>query len=59
MSDSIFRINNWVTSMIVREGEIIADEYQEIRNLSFDDLKKIIDNINFDNHNYVVINPKK
>ena len=45
--------------MIVREGEIIADEYQEIRNLSFDDLKKIIDNINFDNHNYVVINPKK
>lgn len=59
LSDNIYRINGKVMGNIINEGRVITNDYEEIKNLKFEDLKRVINSISFENNNYVIINPKK
>ncbi|MFA5603598.1 MAG: pitrilysin family protein [Bacilli bacterium] len=59
MSDSIYRINNKIMGNVINEGKVLTNDYDDIKNMTFTDLKKVIDSLVFDNSNYVIIKPKK
>lgn len=59
LSDNIYRINGKIISNIINEGKVITNDYEEIQNLKFEDLKSFFKNISFENNNYVIINPPK
>ncbi|MDD2518804.1 MAG: pitrilysin family protein [Bacilli bacterium] len=59
MSDSIYRINNKIMGNVINEGKVLTNDYDDIKNMSFTDLKKVIDSLVFDNSGYVIIKPKK
>ena len=59
MSDNIYRINNKIMSNIINEGKVLTDDYNEVKKFNFEKLKNIVENISFENNNYLIINPKK
>ncbi len=59
LSDNIYSINNKIMGNIINEGKVITNDYDEIKKLSFNELQKVINNISFENNNYVIIKPNK
>lgn len=59
MSDSIYRINNKIMGNVINEGKVLTNDYDDIKNMTFTDLKKVIESLVFDNSSYVIIEPKK
>ena len=55
-SDSIYAINNKITSNIMNYNTVILDDYKKIDELNLKDLNKIIKNINLDNKTTYIIN---
>lgn len=57
-SDDIYHINNKIMSNIIKYGDIIYDDYDLIKSLTFDKLQNIISSISFNENTIFVINPK-
>ncbi len=58
-SDDIYTVNNKIMGNIIKYGDIIYNSYEVIENLKFNDLKNIINNINFSFKSTFIVNPKK
>ena len=54
-SDSIYAINNKITSNIMNYDKIILDDYKKIDELNMNDMNKIIKTINLDNKTIYII----
>lgn len=59
MSDNIYQINSKIMNNIIKEGKVLANSYNEISGYNVDQLNYIMENLSFNNSNYVIINPKK
>ncbi len=57
-SDNIYIMNNKITSNIIHEGKVLIDEYNQIKNMDFEEFKKIVEKLNFENSSTVIIKPK-
>lgn len=55
-SDSIYAINNKITSNIMNYNKVILDDYKKIDELNLKDMKKIIKNISLNNKTVYIIN---
>ena len=55
-SDSIYAINNKITSNIMNYNKVILDDYKKIDELNLKDMNKIIKSINLDNKTIYIIN---
>ena len=53
MSDSIYRINDKIVNDIILNDKVICDSYDRVKNLSFDTMLHILEEINF-NHRTIV-----
>ena len=58
MSDNIYSLNNKITNDIIHYNRVINDMYDNIKELDFKKMKKIITNLDFSNIATVIINSK-
>jgi predicted Zn-dependent peptidase len=58
LTDDIYKINEKLMGDIAIYNHIHLNDIEIIKNLSYDELEKIISSINFDNYNIVRIKPK-
>ena len=58
MSDNIYSLNNKITNDIIHYNRVINDMYDNIKELDFKKMKKIITNLDFSNTATVIINSK-
>ena len=58
-SDSIFRINNMITNSIINNGYFNTELFNQIKNLNYDEMIDIVNNLSFDNDLYVLVESKK
>ena len=58
-TDKPYRVLDMVIDQLNEYGEIIYNKMDIIRNISYDDIMKVKNSINFDNYSYVVGYPKK
>lgn len=59
MSDNLFQLNEVVMNDIVRYGKFNFNKYNDIINLNFEDYKKCIEGINFDEISICIAEPNK
>ena len=59
MSDNIYSLNQTAMSSIIDEGFVRTDIYDDIKNLTYEEFKNIITNIDFDNNATVVVKPNE
>lgn len=57
-SDNIYRINNKIMSNIIKYGDVIYNDYDLIKKLTFTELCDIINNVSFNENTIFIINPK-
>ena len=55
MTDNIFRLNHKVMNDINKYGEIIDNNYDEIRSLNITEMRKVLNSIDFSNYNVIVV----
>ena len=55
MTDNIFRLNHKVMNDINKYGEIIDNNYDEIKSLNIIEMRKVINSIDFSNYNVIVV----
>ena len=58
-SDSIFRVNNMITSSIINNGKFNTDLFNQIKSLNYEEMVEIIDSLSFENDLYVLVESKK
>lgn len=58
MSDSIFKINSRLCSDLTRYGKPVTNYYEQIENLSFDELKEVSNSIDLSNQSIVIVKPE-
>lgn len=58
MSDNIFSLNNKIVNDIIHYNELGNDLYNNIKELDFNKMKEIINNLDFNNNATVIVNPK-
>jgi len=58
-SDSIFRVNNMITSSIINNGYFNTDLFNQIKSLNYEEMVEIIDGLSFENDLYVLVESKK
>ena len=58
-TDSIFRLNDMVTSSIINNNEFNTDVYNQIKSLDYNDLLEILSKINFANTSILYIDSKE
>lgn len=55
MTDNIFRLNHKVMNDINKYGEIIDNNYDEIKSLNIIELRKVLNYVDFSNYNVIVV----
>lgn len=55
MTDNIFRLNYKVMNDINKYGEIIDNNYDEIKSLNIMEMRKVLNSIDFSNYNVIVV----
>lgn len=55
MTDNIFRLNHKVMNDINKYGEIIDNNYDEIKSLNIIEMRKVLNSIDFSNYNVIVV----
>ena len=55
MTDNIFRLNHKVMNDINKYGEIIDNNYDEIKSLNIIEMRKVLTSIDFSNYNVIVV----
>ena len=58
MSDSIYGLNSFIMNSIIDEDRVNYDIYNYFKNLDYNEFKKFIDNLNFDNKSILYVNNK-
>lgn len=58
-SDSIFRVNNMITSSIINNGYFNTDLFNQIKSLNYEEMIEIINKLSFENDLYVLVEGKK
>lgn len=58
-SDSIFRVNNMITSSIINNGYFNTDLFNQIKSLNYEEMIEIINKLSFENDLYVLVESKK
>jgi len=58
-SDSIFRVNNMITSSIINNGYFNTDLFNQIKSLNYEEMVEIINSLSFENDLYVLVESKK
>ncbi|MBR1377121.1 MAG: insulinase family protein [Bacilli bacterium] len=57
-SDNIYAMNSKVMNNIIRYNKVETNDYDKIRNLSFDEMKKVINKLDFSNYLTYIVKPK-
>lgn len=55
MTDNIFRLNHKVMNDINKYGEIIDNNYDEIKSLNIIEMRKVLNSVDFSNYNVIVV----
>lgn len=55
MTDNIFRLNHKVMNDINKYGEIVDNNYDEIKSLNIVEMRKVLNSIDFSNYNIVIV----
>ncbi len=55
MTDNIFRLNHKVMNDINKYGEIVDNNYDEIKSLNIVEMRKVLNFIDFSNYNIVIV----
>lgn len=55
MTDNIFRLNHKVMNDINKYGEIIDNNYDEIKSLNIIEMHKVLNSVDFSNYNVIVV----
>ena len=58
-SDSIFKINNMITSSIINNGDFNTNLFNQIKSLNYNDMINLINDLSFENDLYVLVESKK
>lgn len=59
MSDDIFGINNRIINDIITDNMVRTDIYDQINDMTFEELKSILNKLSFSNYSVVKVMPKK
>lgn len=55
MTDNIFRLNHKVMNDINKYGEVIENNYEEIKSLNIMEMRKVLNSVDFSNYNVIVV----
>ena len=55
MTDNIFRLNHKVMNDINKYGEVIDNNYDEIKSLNIIEMRKVLNSVDFSNYNIIVV----
>ncbi len=55
MTDNIFRLNHKVMNDINKYGEIIDNNYDEIKSLNIIEMRKVLNSVDFSNYNVIIV----